>query len=437
MAARNASAPRVNFTKGRIERFSCPPGRAEAFLWDTAVPGLGLRARASGSRVFIFQARLYGRTIRKAIGSPDAWDLEQARKEANRLRVLLDRGIHPTDEERERRDAAEAVRQEEERASVTFADVWDAYVAARRGDWSERHLRDHGKAMQEPGRSRKRSKRLTVAGPLYPLRSERLAELTAERVGRWVEHEAKRRPTVTAHAYRLFRACLSWAEEQPQYRGIFDSTTVLTKTVRRAVPKPKARTDVLQREQLRPWFSAVRALGNPVISAYLQALLLTGARREELARLRWSEVDFIWRSLIFRDKVEGEREVPLTPYLAVLLHALPRRNRWVFSSPSAKSGHLSDANQAHSRALRSVGLPHVTLHGLRRSFGTLSEWCEVPVGVVAQIQGHKPSALAEKHYRRRPLDLLRRWHVEIERWILDEAGIPQSAKSDRALQLVQ
>ena len=29
------------------------------------------------------------------------------------------------------------------------------------------------------------------------------------------------------------------------------------------------------------------------------------------------------------------------------------------------------------------------------------------MGVVAQIQGHKPSALAEKHYRRRPLDLLR------------------------------
>jgi hypothetical protein len=29
-------------------------------------------------------------------------------------------------------------------------------------------------------------------------------------------------------------------------------------------------------------------------------------------------------------------------------------------------------------------------------------------------QGHKPSALAEKHYHRRPLDLLRKWHDEIE-----------------------
>jgi hypothetical protein len=63
------------------------------------------------------------------------------------------------------------------------------------------------------------------------------------------------------------------------------------------------------------------------------------------------------------------------------------------------------------------------LHGLRRSFGTLAEWVECPAGVVAQIMGHKPSATAEKHYRQRPLDLLRLWHCRIEAWILAEAGI--------------
>jgi len=39
--------------------------------------------------------------------------------------------------------------------------------------------------------------------------------------------------------------------------------------------------------------------------------------------------------------------------------------------------------------------------------------------------GHKPSAIAEKHYRRRPLDLLRMWHTKIEKFILDQAGIAQ------------
>jgi integrase len=75
--------------------------------------------------------------------------------------------------------------------------------------------------------------------------------------------------------------------------------------------------------------------------------------------------------------------------------------------------------------LAAAGIPPVSLHGLRRSFGTLGEWVEAPVGVVAQIMGHKPSALAEKHYRRRPLDLLRMWHTRIEAWILGEAGVQQ------------
>jgi|UPI00054EE684 hypothetical protein len=46
---------------------------------------------------------------------------------------------------------------------------------------------------------------------------------------------------------------------------------------------------------------------------------------------------------------------------------------------------------------------------------------EVPVRVVAQIQEHKPSAIAEKHYRR--IDLLRQSHGRIESWMLTQAGI--------------
>ncbi len=80
----------------------------------------------------------------------------------------------------------------------------------------------------------------------------------------------------------------------------------------------------------------------------------------------------------------------------------------------------------------------LTLHGLRRSFGTLSEWLEVPAGVVAQIQGHKPSATAEKHYRVRPLDLLRVHHERIEAWILEQAGVQCDAKAaPGALRVVQ
>lgn len=109
--------------------------------------------------------------------------------------------------------------------------------------------------------------------------------------------------------------------------------------------------------------------------------------------------------------------------MAHLLAALPKRNKWVFSNANAKDGRIVEPRYAHTDALKKAGLPHVSLHGLRRSFGTLCEWVEVPSGISAQIMGHKPSALAEKHYRRRPLDLLRKWHGQIEAWILEQAGI--------------
>jgi len=175
----------------------------------------------------------------------------------------------------------------------------------------------------------------------------------------------------------------------------------------------------------------VRRRGNPVMRAYLQSLLLTGARREELLSLRWSDIDFRWRSLTIRDKVEGQRVIPLTPYVASLLEALPRRSEWVFSSMSAKAGRMVEPRIAHNSALKTAGLPHLSIHGLRRSFGTLAEWCEVPVGIVAQIQGHKPSEIAEKHYRRRPLDLLRSWHEKIEAWILQQGGVAFEASEQQ------
>jgi integrase len=185
------------------------------------------------------------------------------------------------------------------------------------------------------------------------------------------------------------------------------------------------------------WFTAVKRIDNPVIAAYLQGLLITGARRGELAELTWENVDFQWMSIRIKDKVEDERVIPLTPYLASLLSRLPRRSKWVFSSPQAKSGHLQDPYRNHANAISAAGLPSITLHGLRRSFGSLSEWVECPVGVVAQIQGHKPSATAEKHYRVRPLDLLRLWHTKIEKQILEFGGVEFETVLNKGLAIVR
>ncbi len=117
----------------------------------------------------------------------------------------------------------------------------------------------------------------------------------------------------------------------------------------------------------------------------------------------------------------------------VLARHRPRRAEPTSSNttkPTSASGCLTEPNTPHTRACKTAGLEGLTLHGLRRSFKSLTEWLEVPVGVVAQIQGHKPSATAEKHYTVRPLELLALHHGRIEAWILEQAGIVFDAKAE-------
>ena len=64
----------------------------------------------------------------------------------------------------------------------------------------------------------------------------------------------------------------------------------------------------------------------------------------------------------------------------------------------------------------------MSIHGLRRTFSLLGEAAGAPAGAIAQIMGHKPSAIAEG-YRPRSIDALRPYLAQIERFILDKAGI--------------
>lgn len=440
---------RYKLTAGRIRDHECPPDKAQAFLWDTDAPGLAVRATASGNKAFIFQGRLDAKDMRLTIGDARAWGIDDARAEARRLQRLIDTGIDPRQDKQERAATVEAKRQEARRQGATVADAWAAYIEARRPKWGERHYQNHQNMVKAGGQPRTRGRRpgepdKTTPGPLYSLMGKRLADLNANAVKAWLEPFAARTPTYASQTYRALRAFLNWCADHPDYASETHKDACNRRMAKDTLPKPKAKDDCLQREQLAAWFAGVRKIRNPVISAYLQTLLLTGARRDELAGLRWEDVDFQWNSLTIHDKVEGQRVIPLTPYVASLLASLPRRKDkdgnplpWVFSSPTAASGRLQEPRIQHVKILNAAGLPHISLHGLRRSFGTLSEWVEVPVGIGAQIMGHKPSALAEKHYRRRPLDLLRMWHVKIEAWILEQAGLEQPKEEQAGLRLVK
>ena len=425
---------KVKLTAGRIADFKCDEGKQQAFLWCAEVPGLGIRATVGSSRKrYIFQAKVKGQSMRVTIGDVSAWGIDAAQVEARRLQTEIDQDNDPRQVKADKAAAQLAAQQAKEaeaaakkeqkvRESVTIGAAWLEYIEARKSKWGEHSLRKHERAMQRAGQPQKRKKDVTVAGELESLADIRLVDLTPERVNEWASAEVLIRASSARLALKMLRAFLFWCARHSNYKAIITSNAATSPEARETLGKPKVKNDALQREQLPAWFTAVQHIGNPVISAFLQTLLMVGARREEWASLRWDAVDFQWNSIRIKDKVEDFRIIPLTPYVAHLLASLPRRNEYVFSSPASISGYLAEPSDKHNEACAIAGVD-VTLHGLRRSFATLSEWIEMPAGIAAQIQGHKPQGVREQHYIRRPLDLLRMWHVKIEAWILEQAEI--------------
>jgi integrase len=440
---------KVAFTAGRVNGFKCPPDKAQAFLWDSTAAGLGLRVTPAGKPAYIFQGRFQDKTIRLTIGSPEVWTIPLAQEKARELQRQIDEGRDPREVKGEKTAADVAKRRNEKTDALTVGEVWAVYLAERKPHWGDRHYKDHTDKAGAGGEKFKRGTGTTEAGPLYPLMALPLRGLTAPLIEAWAAKEAKTRATSARLAWRLLKGFLGWCNEQSAYAGLLSGNPAKTKKSRESLGKPGIKSDVLQKGQLSAWFTAMQQLGNPTISAYLQTLLLIGARPGEVMTLKWEDINTQWKGITIRDKIEGLRVIPLTPYVHNLIAPLPRRvtkdkktgrdvaNPFIFSSATAKTGHLTEPTHPHTIACKAAGLDGLTLHGLRRSFKSLTEWLEIPVGVVAQIQGHKPSATAEKHYTVRPLELLALHHKKIEAWILSEAKIKFDPESEPGkLQLV-
>jgi integrase len=359
--------------------------------------------------------------------------------------VLVDQNIDPRDQKLEVSDAAELARAERRRQQLTVGDVWPLYLEQRypengKKHWSKKTYTNHVKFAHAGGVAKKRGKGLTIPGALHELMSVRLVDLSADRMIKWIEANRETRGTNTILCFDYVRAFANWTGELKEYKGLIDLTVFTQKLVKEQLPKRKAaKSYILQPETLMQWFISVHHLSQ-MSSTCLIALLLTGARKEEMTKVKWEDVNFDAMEMTIRDKDEskggedGKRTIPLTPYLGSLIAAMPRveRNPYVFASPRAAEGFFSEPGQALEEACKAASLPHITCHGLRKSFSTLPEWIEgIPAGIVAQIMGHKPSATAEKHYKVRSISLLRHWHMKIEQWFLEQAGVKFQYPEDR------
>jgi integrase len=429
-------------TVGLIEALRCPEDKQQVFLRDSVTRGFKVRVTAGGAKSFIFETRVNGKTMRRTIGAVDAWPIEQARAEANKLRVKADSKVDPREEERDtaERKASEkaqeegikATRAREEAArSIIVDEAWRRYLAEggpkRREAWKPRYVADMAKMTALGGEEKKRGPGKTLPGHLAPLMSLRLVDVDEDRLAAWFASERKRSKHQATRALMMFRGFLRWCTTQPDYRGLVNRDAGKAPAIVDSLPELTRRTDALEAAQVPGWWAGVTQLANPTASAYLRALLLTGARREEMAALRWDAVDFHWRKLTIADKVGDTRTIPLTPYMAWMLSTLPRAkgeddkpSPFVFASTS-KSGRIADPRSSHERALQSAAINGLTLHGLRRSFSLQGEAAGAPAGAIAQIMGHRPSATAEG-YRPRSVDALRPFAERIEAHILELAG---------------
>jgi len=444
---------RVNLRQGTVDKAVCPPGKTQEFIRDSEQRGFALRVTANGAKGFIYEGKLAGKNIRVTIGDPSNMTLREARQRAAEVRQTILLGRDPRIVKAERVASDMAKRTKAQADKQVAIELWPLYIehcsTRQKKPWSARSKSEHERLADPGGKPKTRGRKkgegdTTQPGALYALLQLPLARIDADAIESWLK-ENSYRPAVAEFGYVRLRAFMRWCARQKAYRGQVNVDAFEDDSVREQVPEIQARTDRLRRGDLKAWFQAVRALGNPVHAAYLQITLLTGARRGELAPLRWDRVDFR-HSALHLDGKTGQRTIPIPPYIRSLLLDLQKRNQagpnvvsldgekpdwkpspFVFPSDTSKSGYIEEPRYSHGKALQAAGVAHVSIHGLRRTFGSMSDsvGVDLPHGVVLQIQGHKPQGVAEQHYRVRELEELAPWHAQYERWLLAQAGIKQ------------
>jgi integrase len=428
-------------THERLVLAACPPELPFVLVRDADKKGLRLRVTKAGGKHWQFETRIKGKLFTRALGEWPAVSIDDAKAEAHRLRGLTEKGIDPREGEREQQQAKAAAVAEQAAAAIaataqalTVGAIWPRYLAEgrpkRKDAWKPGYRASLDVMAAPGGVPKKRGQGLTRPGPLHPLLSLALVDVTEDTLQEWFEREALAGRHQATRALMMFRGFLRWCAARPEFRQLVNRDAGKAPAILENLPANTKRTDAIEAAQLPGWWQGVEQLSNRTASVYLKALLLTGARKEEIAGLTWANVDFEWRKLTIADKVKQTRTIPLTPYLAQQLMTLKRINGFVFAS-AGKAGRIADSRASHAKALLSAGIDGLTIHGLRRTFSLLGEAAGAPAGAIAQVMGHAPSATAEG-YRPRRLDALRPYLERIEAHILAGAGVQFDAAVEPA-----
>jgi integrase len=361
----------MKLTKAMVDRIALPAGKSDAIVWDSDLPGFGLRLRAGGSRVWIVQYRVESSQRRESIGRADRVTVDEARKAAKRLLARVELGHDPVAEERE-----QAARRAE-----TFGRFVDRFLAFKRKKLRpksftelERHLRRDAKPLHDR--------------PLHAIKRAHIADLISELA-----------ETAGAPTADCCRTSLSSFFVWLMREGISEANPVIG-VVRHHTYR--ARDRVLSDGELKAIWQALpadRPDGTPAdFAAIVKLLILTGQRREEIAALRWSEID-LQRAVITlpaaRTKNHREHVVPLSEPALAILRRVPRRDGrdHLFGRVDSVDGFNGWHWSKHALDAKAK-IAAWTLHDLRRSMVTkmaeeLYILPHVIEAVVNHASGHK------------------------------------------------
>jgi integrase len=146
--------------------------------------------------------------------------------------------------------------------------------------------------------------------------------------------------------------------------------------------------------------SLLRA-ANPTLRLYILAALQTGARRGELARLRWADADMKRRTITFSQTKNGDRRVvPMTETLAEAIESLPRNIDLQALVFPRRDPHV--ITRSFGRLVKRLGWSDLTFHDLRHDAASTLTMAGVPQRTIMEILGHRDPRMTLRYQHLSP-----------------------------------
>lgn len=351
----------------------------ERIVWDSELPGFGVRVASTGRLTYVLQYRLNGRQRRYKVGTHGSpWTPETARQEARRLFGLIAEGNDPQQAKFD------------QRAELSVAELCDLYleeglltrkassVSAARSD-IEHHIK--------PVLGMVRVGSLTRAD-LEGLLRDIAAGKTARRVKTGPRRLARVRGGKGAANSSL--TTLSAALGFAVARG-FRTDNPATGIRRFPGKKIERFLSPVELARLGQVLASAASLGveSPFALAAIRLLMLTGCRKNEILTLKRAHIDHYHRCLRLPDSKTGAKIVHLGAAAMRVIEAIPQVVGNPYLLPGKKDGtHVTDLQACWERIRAAAGLEDVRIHDLRHSFASVGAASGDSMLIIGALLGH-------------------------------------------------